>query len=565
MNNMQVLRWIYRNSKKQLLHISLLIVCNMLFAGCGVLFALVSRHAVDGAVQGDMDGLIVQGLILFMIVVMQCLLRAFCRSSEVKIQGRLEMAYRERIFAEILQKDYTGTAKYHSGDMMNRLINDVKVVSEGTASIIPNFVRLIIMLLCALTVLCIFDLYFGLVFAAAGVFILFSVRFLRRKLMYLHKNMQEKDGRARSFMQEALENMIMVKTFNVEHEITGKAVKLLHEHYNARIKKNNSSIMANAGLSFIFSTGYLYALIWCSFGLIEKSVSFGTLAAVLQLVGQVQVPFSGLSGLMPKFYDAIASAERMIELEDLPDEPEDCGLSMDAGSIYAHMLSIVFKNVTFRYERDIILNHVDLSINKGDIVGVFGISGIGKSTLLKLILGIFRPIEGDIHINMDFCEKISVGRHTRKLFAYVPQGSLLLSGTIRENISFAKSDAVDEEIMDAARASCAHEFIEALPKGLDTVIGEKGLGLSEGQAQRIAIARAILDGAPILILDEATSALDEAMERTLLGNIRKIPDKTCIIISHRKSVLAVCSKEVHIDNTSVKTIERSRIIEYHSA
>ncbi len=559
------LTWLYQNSKKQLLPLLMLIIANVLFMGSGLLFVLAGRGVIDSAVAGERDHLIMHGIGLFAVIAMQLILRIFCRSLEVRLQGRLEINYKTKLLRLLLNKDYSHTSRYHSGELMNRLTGDITVVTEGITTIIPDFAGLLTKLIGALTVLCIFDPAFTLIFLVVGLLLFFITKYFRGKLKYLHKNVQEKDGRVRSFIQELLESLVVVKTFGAEYEMENKTGKLLQGHYKAKIRKNAISTLANTGFSFTFSVGYLYALVWSALKLMDKAISFGTLTAILQLVGQVQSPFAGLSGILTKVYGVIASAERMIELEKLPDEPVMNLQEINITSIYSNMSSIRLENISFHYNRDKIFEHVDFSINKGDFIVVTGRSGIGKSTLLLLLLGIFIPTEGTIGIKLNSGEGILADRHTRKLFAYVPQGNLLLSGTIRESIAFAGSTATDEEIMSAAQISCAAEFIKALPQGLDTVIGEKGLGLSEGQIQRLAIARAILCGAPILLLDESTSALDEDTEKTLLQNIREITDKTCLIISHRKAVFSLCNKEIHIEDGKLVVGERDELFVYHTA
>lgn len=552
MKDKQTLLWLFHKSKAQLPLMIFLILGNALFAVNVILFALLSRNVIDGAVARDRHTVIIQGLLLLLVIVAQFLIRVFCRSLEVRIQGRLEISYKSNILNKILQKDYTHTAKYHSGELMNRLTSDITVVSEGVATILPSFIRLLTKMLGAFGVLCVFDLKFAVIFLVGGLLLFFVARFFRERLKYVHKNMQAKDGVLRSFMQEILESIIVVKIFNVETAMEEKALGLQQTHYQAKLKKNTLSIMANSGFGFIFSLGYLYALIWSSYGLLNGAISFGTLTAILQLVGQVQTPFSELSGLLPQAYSSLASAERLIELEKLPDETEINHHEINVDAMYDDMHSLELDNVSFSYKRDTVLSHVDLLINKGDFVGIYGMSGIGKTTLLYLLLGLFRPNEGCISLRLNNGDQIPIDRRTRKLFAYVPQGNMLMSGSIRENIALVHKNASEEEIMVAAKLSCAAEFIDKLPKGLDTVIGEKGQGLSEGQVQRIAIARAILSNRPILLLDEASSALDLITEKQVLKNIKEMTDRTCIIISHKKAALAVCNKAILISDTSIK-------------
>lgn len=537
---------------------------NALFAGCSILFALACRSVIDGAAEGK-SALLAKGLMVLAVLVSQLVLRIACTKLGVTLQGGLELSFKTKLLGQLLHKDYAHVARYHSGELMNRLTGDITVVSEGVATLLPDLVGLLTRLLCAIAVLYGLDRAFALIFAIGGLLLFVTTKFLRGRLKHLHKTMQEKDGVVRSFMQEVLESMIVIKTFGVEREMEAKAAGLGRELYQAKLNKNNVSILANSGLSFVFSLGYLYALVWSTFGLVAKTLSFGTLMAILQLVGQVQAPFSGLSGLLPKVYGVIASAERLIELENLPNDWEINHQAISLPEAYTHLHSLTLKDVSFGYDREPVFNQVNLRIRKGDFVVVSGLSGIGKSTLFLLLLGVFSPNQGTICITLKKGEQIPIDRHTRKLFAYVPQGHLLLSGTIRENIAFVNPSAAEEEIMEAAQISCAAEFIAKLPLGLDTVIGEKGQGLSEGQMQRLAIARAVLSGAPIVLLDEATSALDEATEEKLLKNLKQMTDKTCIIISHKKAAFSVCNREIRIENTTIITTERGHHHVCHSA
>lgn len=279
-------------------------------------------------------------------------------------------------------------------------------------------------------------------------------------------------------------------------------------------------------------------------------MTYGTVTAIIQLVNQVQSPFVSLSGIMPKYYTTIASAERIMELDDLPNEKEINKKEINVLDTYKNLNSVEFENISFKYDRDIILDNTSLSIKKGDFVAIMGISGIGKSTLLKLLLGVFNLNFGKIYLDTNN-GKIPIDKNTRKLFSYVPQGNMLISGTIKDNITFINPDASDAEIEEAIRISCAKQFIDELPLGLETVIGEKGLGLSEGQVQRLAIARSLLADSPILLLDEATSALDEKTEKEFLTNLKALDNVTCIIVSHKKAALDICNKTIQIKNGKI--------------
>jgi ABC-type multidrug transport system fused ATPase/permease subunit len=296
----------------------------------------------------------------------------------------------------------------------------------------------------------------------------------------------------------------------------------------------------------VFTASYYAALVWGALQISLVAISFGTLTAFLQIIDQIKAPMKNISGLIPQFYSMIASAERIMELESLECEtiephPET------AEEIYAAMRDITIENLTFAYKNENVLEGARMVVNKGEIVAVAGPSGIGKSTIMKLILGLIEPDEGEIYINTSD-GRLKVDSGMRKLFAYVPQGNMILSGTIRENIAFCNSEASSDAVMRAAKAAMIWDFISSLPNGMETVIGERGLGLSEGQIQRIALARALLSDAPVLLLDEATSALDEATEKGLLENLKKMNDRTCIFISHKQRTIKNCDKIFYIKN-----------------
>ncbi len=565
MKDKQTFRWLYENSRKQRFPILALILSNAVFSGCGIVFALACRSVIDSAAAGEKRALLLHGLGLFAIIATQLILRILCKTLEARIQGRLEMSFKTKLFGKILHRDYTHIMQYHSGELMNRLTGDIRVTSEGLTTLLPNFAGLVTKMVCALAVLYVFGPLFAVIFACGGLALLLTIRFFRGKLKDLHKKVQEKDGAVRSFMQEILENMLVVKTFGVETEMQTKAEGYGEKYYKAMLKKNAASILANSGVSFAFSTGYVYALLWSSFGLAAKTISFGTLTAILQLAAQIQTPLSGLSGLIPTAYSILASAERLMELENLPEEWEANKRDIQVQAVYEKMDSLFFQEVSFGYDREFIFKNADLNLKKGDFVIVSGSSGIGKSTLCKLLLCVLAPTAGVIGLSLRSGEQLPIDRHTRKLFAYVPQENLLLSGTIRENILLVNPQATEDEMMTAIRVSCAAEFIFSLPEGLNTVIGEKGKGLSEGQVQRLAIARAIVSGQPILLLDEATSALDASTEEKLITNIRSLTGKTCILISHKKTALSVCDKEIRIENGKLTTIERRRQHAVHTA
>ena len=560
MKDKATLKWLYTHSKKQFWIVFLLALFRCSLTVLGVRFALTSQYVIDAVVGGGsynekLDGLIHYGVQLLIIIVAQIVLKLIGQAIETHVGARMNLNLRNKVFASILKKDYSAATAYHTGDLLTRLNNDISVITKGVLALIPSVLAIVVGLVYALFSLMRLEPTFASIFFFGGVVILLVITAFRKVLKRTHKNVQETEGKVRSFLQESLGSLLMVKVFGIEPGIAEKARALQEDNYKAQMKRRNLTIVATSGLSMVFSLGSLYAMVWGAYRLLHGSMTFGALTAVLQLVNQVQTPFASLSSVVPQYYSIIASAERIIEVDSLPDEPEEHEV-LDAEVEYKRLKKMVFENISFGYGRDIVLEDANLTIEKGDFAVIAGISGIGKSTLIKLLLGVFAPQKGEIYLDMGD-EKLSVGKFSRPLFSYVPQGNLLLSGTIRDAVSMVRPDATDEEIFRAAEISCAAEFIKKLPKGLDTVIGEKGAGLSEGQVQRLAVTRALLSDAPVILLDEATSALDEATEETLLKNIRSLADKskTCIIISHKRAAFDICNKHIYIENKKIKVTD----------
>lgn len=554
LKNKSSIKWLYKITRKQVPRIIVLSVCNAILAMIGVAVALLSKRIIDEAViiastQGnqrkDYIGLVTFGGLLLAVISFRLILRIITQSTSIKTQARMEMGMRAKMFERILDKDFSKISEYHSGELMNRLTSDISIVSNGMVSILPEITFLIFQFSGAMAVLVAFDWRFALVFVLGGIFVFVIVSLFKKKLKYLHKLVQSTDGKARSFFQESIESLIVVKTFGIEQEIGRRGDILQQDNYDAKMSRRRVSIFANAGFNFVFNVGYIYALLWCSYKLCIKAMTYGTLTAVLQLISQVQSPFVNFTKVFPQIFGIVASAERIMEIESIDSELSEIKEEdmIDTDQTYDNLDNISFENVKFSYGREAVLEGGNATLYKGDFIAIRGISGIGKSTLLKMLLGVFKPNDGAISINLSDGTKIEASPITRDMFSYVPQGNYLFSGTLRENLLLVNPQATEEELLNALEIGDCLSFLNNLPDGLDTVIGEKGLGLSEGQVQRMAIARAVLCKAPIILLDEATSALDAETEEHVLNNIKNLKNRTCIIITHKTAALKVCDRE----------------------
>lgn len=553
-NQKSALGWILHSSIPQLINIIFLAVIYSFNAFIGVYNTVFARNLVDAAVNGVHGGALTEviryGLLYLGVTVLQIITLILARNLVFKISAKLDMSMKSSLFYSMMTKDYSDINAYHSGELMNRLTNDISVVTSAIVSIVPNTVYFIVKIIGIFYILVRIDLFFALVFLFGGVVVFFIATLFKPMTKRLHKNVQEKEGRVRSFMQEGLGSLLMIKTFGAQEKMRSSAYELQEDSYRAQRKRNFFSIVTGTGMTALFSFAFVWGLGWGAYMLYYSLISYGVLMQITTLIGQIRTPIQGMSNIFPTYYSALASAERIMEIENLPEEAE-LHSDVDVNSLYREMDAICLDNISFRFDRDIILDDTSLCINKGEFVAIEGISGIGKSTLMKLLLSVYQPQEGSIYIRTSN-KQYTVDKSLRKLFSYVPQGNFLLSGTLRENIAFVAPNATDEAILNAARIACADDFISELPQGLDTVITEHGGGLSEGQVQRVAIARAILTEAPIILLDEATSALDEATERQLLHNLRELKDKTCVVISHKKAALEICDKTVMIENKKMK-------------
>ena len=526
--------WIFKHMRKRLLPLLVMSAAHVFTAFLGVLFALGTRQVIDCAVNGTgqefIRACLLQGSIITGILI--CL--TTYRYLHERLLAQLDRDWKKDLLHSLLRGDYASVSSYHSAELINRLNNDVKAINEGMVTALPNLASMITKLISATIVLTALEPWFTLVLICAGLFFIALTALLRYYLKGMNKQVSEQDGKVSGFLQETFEKLLLVQALDISAEMEHRTDLLLNERYEAQRKRKNITLFANTSVSLLSYGAGFVALVWCSAGLLNGTMSFGSLTAVTQLVSQIQGPFINLSSVLPQYIAMIAAAERLMELTALEQEP--LPPLENVSSIYNNMHSICGNNLKFSYDRDLILEEGSFSLPKGSFAVITGPSGVGKSTLLKLMLGVFHAESGELFLDCKDTH-IPLNRSTRRLFAYVPQGNVLLSGTLRENLTLVRPDATEEQIQEAVYISAMNEFLPQLPQGLDTVIGENGAGLSEGQAQRLAIARAILTGAPILLLDEGTSALDAETEQLVLERIHSLQRYTCIAVTHRPAAI----------------------------
>ena len=542
--------WILRQIRCRIPAIALMIAAEVSHALFCVYFALGSRGVIDSAVTGDRDLFFAAGLRQAGIIAGILVSMTLTRHLRERLRADLERDWKSKLLHGLLHGEYEKVSRYHSAELLNRLNNDVTRVNDGILAILPSAASMLTRLVAAVIVLGTLDLRFTLLVALLGAAVFAATAMMRRRLKDLNKQVSEHDGKVSGLLQETMEKLLMVQAMDVADEVEKRADGLMWQRYRVQRRRKNVSLLANTCISLMsYGSGFL-ALIWCAHRLLLGQMSFGSLTAVIQLVSQLQAPFVNLSGILPQYLSMTASAERLMELREIQGEPVPVREAPER--LYEKMKAIVGRNLTFSYDRDQVLQDAQFMLPKGAFAVITGPSGMGKSTLLKLMLGIFRPEQGCVHLACEDGE-LPLDRGTRRLFAYVPQSNLLLSGSIRENLTIVRPSATEEEIQTVIYVSAMDEFLPGLPEGLDTVLGESGAGLSEGQAQRLAIARAILGGAPVLLLDECTSALDEATERKVLQRLRALQNRTCIAVTHRSAAISLCDWRLEVSGGKINS------------
>ena len=551
MKNKSALAWLFEGIKGRVPELILLTLASAGNAIFGVLFALGTKNVINSAVGGSREALMAAAIqqALIILGILACL--TLQRFLHARLNARLDRDWKQRLTAKILQSDYVSISNYHSGELINRLNNDVRTIDEGLLSALPELVSMAAKVVAVVAVLMAMAPVFTFVLLAAGAVVALVTGFARRYLRELNKQVSAADGKVSGFLQEVFEKLLLVQAMNVEKETLRRGDVVLQDRYALQKKRWMLTLMANTFVAVLAYGSGFGALVWCATGLLHGTMTFGELTAVTQLVSQLQTPFVNLSGILPKYIAMTAACERLMELE------KDCGkmeMLEKAAVSYREVEAICARNLTFSYDRDTVFENSSFRLPKGSFAVITGPSGIGKSTLLKLLLGIWKPKGGTLTLSCEDGE-IPADRSTRALFAYVPQGNLLFSGTLRENLLLTCPEATEEQIERAVYVSNMDAFLPQLPQGLDTVLGENAHGLSEGQAQRLSIARAILSGAPILLLDEATSALDAETEKTVLERLRALPGKTCIAVTHRPAALALADRQLEIANGRIECKE----------
>ena len=555
--------------------IMLICLLNLILSGSSLVITLATKGLIDGATGHDLQQVKLYAVLMAVTVILIRVCSVISGLVSTKANAVLMRDMRSMVLHRVLKKQYASVGVYHSGELVNRMFSDVNVVKSGITGIFPQLVSMAVSFFGAAFILMSMDWRFVILLVVGGLIGLAMIVGFRKPMSERHKAVQEKEGKLHSVLQETLGNLRFIKASGLEGNMEKQSDDAQADFLKVQLNRGYFSTAMNCSINTVFQLSWLICMLWGGVGIYKGALTYGSLAAIIQLVGQIQGPIAAAADIAGQAYSTVSSAERLKEVLDLPEEEdsESEWATASGPELYRNLNAIILNDVSFDYGREPVLCGVNAEIKTGDFVAVTGVSGSGKSTLFQLLLGIYQPKSGSVELGFDRAggaalaaltvdgmtaggeTMLKASKKTRPLFAYVPQGNILFSGTLRENLMMFNEGATDEELYNATKLACIDHLVEQLDDGLDTMLGERGVGLSEGQAQRVAVARAILSHAPVLLLDECTSALDEETEARLLENISRMKDRTCFIVTHRRAAVSICDYRLHIENGKLVKME----------
>ena len=532
MRNKETLKFINSNIKGSKGKIALLSITQILLGALTVAFSFMLRYVIGAIEAKDQDALILYtiiiGSIALALIILQIFYRIYYEVSYVDIENKLK----KNLFNTILHKDYQEIKKTHDEEWIHRLTSDTNVIASSILSILPSLCRMVVQLVLALAAIIYLYPIFGLSLLPFIVLIILITYFMRKRLKKAHHLVQETDGRVKVFFFESLQGLSIVHSFVKEDVFSKKNEENLEAHKKARLKRNVFAIMCSIGFVVVYYAFYILAIIFCGNAIIKGAMTIGLLTAIVALLTQLTGPLGNITSIIPRYYSLLASGERLrVDHEEATNylSKEEIDNYYNKEFKYININNISYSYLDKYGNRVDAIKDFSLLINKNEKILIKGHSGGGKTTLFKIILSLLKPESGEVLLNDEPLDK-----KYERLFAYVPQDNLLMEGTIKEVISLYELDVDDERLQEALALSNSDTFINELALKENTYLNEKGSGLSLGEMERIAIARAIYSDAPIMLLDECSASLDAETEKKVINNILSLNNKTIVLISHHK-------------------------------
>ena len=546
-------KWLYSYAAKYKWLIVIYIVIGLFATGLALAASLVTKNLINEVIGGKISAAAV-ALYVF-LGLSGIAVSALNRRLSAKISLRVNNEIRADVFGKFISTTWEEVSAFHSGDLLNRINGDVSTVADSVIGWIPSVTIKSAQFIGAIAIICYYD-------AAMALLSLISIpaaalisSLLLRKMRSYGSKIREAGSELMSFFEESLQNIQTVKAFGLSQSLDGRLAQLQKIYYDTSLEYNALSVKVTSGMSVLGLFVSYLCMGWCIFRLFTGAIDIGTMVLFIQLSSYLSSSISSLISSVPTVISATVSAGRIISVLNLPREEEDESLAAREIADFGEAPEIEFRDVSFGYKNGgKVFSEVNLTVAPGEFAAFVGPSGGGKTTLLRLLLGLVKPQSGKATLSAKG-KTTEISSVTRRIFTYVPQEKAMFSGTVAEMLRLFSPEATDEEINAALKAACAYDFVAALPEGINTPLGERGAGFSEGQNQRLAIARAVLRKAPVLLLDEATSALDLETERRVLENITALcRGKTLIVMTHRESVLPLCDSVYRISGGKVEKV-----------
>ena len=556
-------KWMYTYAKKYKFQIVFYIFLGVLTTVMGLASSVGSKYLIDAVTGQDSGNIALIALFIVAMGLFSIGINAITTMISARINIKVNNEIQAEVYDKILVADWISMKEFHSGDLLNRLNGDVNTVASSILSWIPSLITRSAQFFGILAIILYYDPTMAVIALGSAPVMLIVSKTLMKKMRDYNKRMRQVSSDVMSFNEESFQNIQSIKAFDLVG-LFSKRLRDVQQNYKAVFLDYNKFSVYTSSFMSVVGMFVAYACFgWGVYRLWTGHITFGTMTLFVQLSGQLSSSFKSIVSLVPSAISATTSAGRIMEFFKIKDESEleDDKAKLIQNNTQGKGLSVVLDDVEFSYnENKTVFQHADIVANPGEIVALVGPSGEGKTTMIRLLLGLINTKSGNASIRDINGVSCKISSATRRFFAYVPQGNTIFSGTIAENMRMVKQDATDAEIVEALKAACAYDFVNRLPDGINSKVGERGSGFSEGQAQRLSIARALLRKSPILLLDEATSALDVFTERQVLRNIMNMGyARTCIVTTHRPSVLTMCDKVYKIDSGVVCDIDDKEV------
>lgn len=558
-------KWMYQYAVKYKYQIGFYIFLGVLTSIMGVGSSYLSKMVMDSINAQQGKYVLIWAVLMGTLSIVTIFIKAKTSMISARISIKVNNEIQSEVFDKILVTDWISMQEFHSGDLLNRLNSDVNTVSSSILGWVPTLITSSVQFLVALTVLLYMDPVMAIIALLSAPVMIILSRTLMKNMRNYNKKMRKVSSEVMSFNEESFQNIQSIKSFDLI-ELFSDRLKAVQENYRAVfLEYNKFSVYTSSFMSVMGFITSSSCLVWVVYNYLWK-IGFDKMGSVTMLMMVANIlsgSFKSLAGLIPSAISATTCAGRIMEFFDLPKEEklDDEKVRLIDDNTKGRGLTIELDDVEFSYDdTKVVFRNANVKASPGEIVALVGPSGEGKTTMVRIFLGLIKAKSGKALIKDINGISCNISAATRRFFAYVPQGNTIFSGTIADNMRMVKPDATDEEIVEALKAACAYDFVDRLPDGINSKVGERGGGFSEGQAQRLSIARALLRKSPILLLDEATSALDVLTEREVLRNIMNMGyARTCIVTTHRPSVLTMCDRVYKIDSGEVSDIDQKEV------